>query len=240
VKLRSIILLVGGEGRRLHPITRATPKCLVNVNGRPFLFWLLDFLKTQEIEQVVLCTGHRQEEVVAAIGDSYNNIGIKYSSDGETLVGTGAAVRNALELLDGEPTFVQYGDSYLPISYSQVWDRFIADRADTTMTVFKNDGRYDNSNAHYSNGKILRYRKGIGHGVFSYIDYGLSIMSSKSFARFSGASAFDLGDVFSFLADEGELHGFEVNKRFYEIGSFAGLASFKKFVDDLGVVSEKL
>ena len=66
-----------------------------------------------------------------------------------------------------------------------------------------------------------------------YIDYGLSAMHAQVLTRYEDGSVFDLADMFSMLASEGKLAGFEVTERFYEIGSPAGLAETALYLQRL-------
>jgi hypothetical protein len=69
---------------------------------------------------------------------------------------------------------------------------------------------------------VTEYRKGAPPGTFEYIDYGMSILTSGAFAPFPPGTTFDLAEVLQSLIAAGELAGFEVEERFYEIGSEAG------------------
>jgi NDP-sugar pyrophosphorylase family protein len=63
-----------------------------------------------------------------------------------------------------------------------------------------------------------------------YIDYGLMIMSKKIIQKIPSDSFYDLADILSKLAQNNELLGFEIFKRFYEIGSFQGIQEFDKYI----------
>src|SRR6185503_3490747 len=97
--------------------------------------------------------------VEAVIGDgSAYGLRVRYSSDGERLLGTGGALRKAMPLL-GEAFLVLYGDSYLECDYQAIAGAFLASGRDGLMTVFKNEDRWDKSNVELSEGRIVRYDK---------------------------------------------------------------------------------
>src|SRR3954452_22252294 len=112
-----VALLAGGLATRLRPITETIPKALVDLAGRPFIDHQLDLLRRNGVRTVVLCLGHLGEQVQAHCGDgSRYGLTLRYSFDGDKLLGTGGAIRRAAHLLDGGPdgTFwVMYGDSYM-------------------------------------------------------------------------------------------------------------------------------
>ena len=90
------------------------------------------------------------------------------------------------------------------------------------MTVLKNKGRWDKSNAVFKN-KTLEYNKKNPKKNMNYIDYGLNIVKSSIFYNFPSNKMFDLSDVFEDLSNKSLLAGLEIYDRFYEIGSINGL-----------------
>src|SRR5439155_27259492 len=93
-------VLAGGLATRLRPITQKIPKAMVEVAGRPFIDHQLDLLRRNGIRRVVLCLGYLGEQVAAHVGvGADRGMEIRYSFDGEKLLGTGGALRRALPLL---------------------------------------------------------------------------------------------------------------------------------------------
>ncbi|MHA1293073.1 MAG: phosphocholine cytidylyltransferase family protein [Promethearchaeota archaeon] len=73
------IILAAGRGVRLSPITDKIPKCLVEINGIPFLINTLDALSThKEINEVIIVIGYKKEMIKSLIGNSYKGLKIKY------------------------------------------------------------------------------------------------------------------------------------------------------------------
>ena len=84
------VILAGGLGTRLRPITEKIPKCMAPVGDRPFLFYLLNLLKQHGIKRVVLCIGYLGEQVESYFEDGRKfGITIEYSQEKEKLLGTG-------------------------------------------------------------------------------------------------------------------------------------------------------
>ena len=147
---------------------------------------------------------------------------LSYSFDGPTLLGTGGALKNALPLA-GEKFLVLYGDSYLPIDYAAPIGAFAASGKLGLMTVFQNANRWDSSNVWFEDGEIKSYDKENRTPEMKHIDYGLGILRAEALAPWPNDRPFDLAEVYGRLSKQGELAGFEVHERFYEIGSHAGL-----------------
>ena len=224
-----VAILAGGMGTRLHPITERVPKALIEINGEPFLAHQLRLLRAAGIERVVICIGQHGERIREFAGDGTRfGIAIDYSCDGPVLLGTAGAVRNALPVL-GDAFFVLYGDSYLPCSYREVEQAFLAAGRPGLMTVYHNEGRWDTSNVEFSGGRILAYDKENRTTRMQHIDYGLGVFSRSAFA---GTQHSDLAEVYRDLLCRGQLAAFEVGERFYEIGSFEGLRELSRYLSE--------
>jgi NDP-sugar pyrophosphorylase family protein len=130
-------------------------------------------------------------------------------------------VRRALPQL-GDAFWVTYGDTYLSVPMAEVEETFCRAGRQGLMTVFRNRDAWDSSNVALREGLVAEYRKGAPPGTYEYIDYGMSILTSGAFAPFPSGTTFDLAEVLQSLIAAGELAGFEVEERFYEIGSEIG------------------
>jgi len=223
-----VAILAGGLATRLRPVTEKIPKSLVPVAGKPFLARQLELLHSRGIRRAVLCVGHLGEMIQHEFGNEACGIRLDYAFDGPTLLGTGGAIKRALPLL-GSEFFVLYGDSYLPIEYQPVANFFESTNKLGCMTVYRNDGRYDTSNVVFAENQIKVYDKKNRVPEMHYIDYGLSVFKAAAFDSFPANESLDLAKVMEQLVNTGQLAGFEVQQRFYEIGSPAGLAELGKF-----------
>jgi N-acetyl-alpha-D-muramate 1-phosphate uridylyltransferase len=223
-----VAMLAGGLATRLGALTRETPKCLMEVAGRPFIHHQLRQLNSKGVRRVVLCLGHLGEKVVEAVGDgSAFGMKVDYSFDGPDLRGTAGAVKRALPLL-GPAFFVLYGDSYLDCNYAAVQEAFETAGKLALMTVFRNEGRWDTSNVEFRDGRIIAYDKAARTPAMQYIDYGLSVWDRRAFDVVSESDPCDLSVVSQEMLRRSELAGIEVTERFYEIGSVTGLAETQR------------
>jgi MurNAc alpha-1-phosphate uridylyltransferase len=229
-----VAILVGGLAMRLRPLTEDIPKALIPINGRPFLAHQLDLLKSRGITDVVICAFYRGEQIEEFAGDGNQfGLNIRYSYDGPKPLGTGGAVRKALPLL-GDAFFVLYGDSYLPIDYLAVEEAFKASGKDALMTVYRNKDQGDRSNVQYENGRILAYNKVDRTKEMHYIDYGLGAFKSSAFATFPDNRGLDLAKVYQVLLIAELLAAYEVQQRFYEVGSFEGIRELETYLKEEG------
>ncbi len=224
------IILAGGLARRLSPMTETAPKSMIDVNGEPFIAHQLRLLHARGITKVVIAVGHLGEAIESFVGDGRAfDIQVAFSFDGPQLLGTAGAVKNALPMLD-EAFFVLYGDSYLPFDYRAVQDHFSKSSKAAMMTVYKNDGQWDASNVEYSHGRLLAYDKRHRTDRMKHIDYGLGAFRKAAFNRIPLEQPYDLEELYQELLAEGELEGYEVTQRFYEVGSARGLEEFRNHI----------
>ncbi len=92
-----VAILAGGLATRMGELTHDTPKCLLDVAGRPFVHYQLRQLFQQGVRRVVICLGHLGDKVVAKLGDgSEFGLEVVYSFDGPELRGTAGAIRPRL------------------------------------------------------------------------------------------------------------------------------------------------
>jgi NDP-sugar pyrophosphorylase family protein len=230
-----VAMLAGGLATRLRPLTEQVPKILIDVAGRPFAEHQLDVLQRRGISRVVYCLGYLGQRVVEALGDGRRwGIQLEYVFDGPTLAGTGGALRRALPRL-GDVFFVMYGDSYLDCDYAAVERAFRASGKAGLMTVYRNDNRFDRSNVRFEDGRIVSYDKEASGPAYRHIDYGLGVLTARAFAPWRDVEVpFDLGAVYHGLLVRGDLTGYEMSERFFEIGSLEGLEETRRLLSARG------
>jgi NDP-sugar pyrophosphorylase family protein len=225
-----VAILAGGMATRLRPITEKIPKLLVEVAGEPFFSHQIRLLQQAGLTRLVLCVGHLGEKIVELYGDgSSHGVQIEYSFDGPQLLGTGGALIRALPRL-GDAFYVLYGDSYLPVDYRAVGEYFLHSGKLGLMTVFENQGKYDSSNVWFEAGEIKRYDKRNKTPQMRHIDYGLGLFRSAAFDGAPRDHPVDLAEIQADLLARGELAGYEMRERFYEIGSPAGLEELDRLL----------
>jgi MurNAc alpha-1-phosphate uridylyltransferase len=226
-----VAILAGGLALRMRPLTDSQPKALIEIAGRPFVEHQLALLRRHGLRRVVLLVAYRAEAIQARLGDGRAlGMEISYSSDGERLAGTAGALRRAAPLL-GERFFVLYGDSYLDVDYAAVLDAARRSPLPALMTVFKNEGRHETSNVLFEDGRLLAYDKRAPRPEMRHVDFGLGVLHASVLERVPQDQPADLADLYGTLAAEGRLAGYEVERRFYEIGSPAGLAEMRTLLE---------
>lgn len=109
-----LIVLSGGLGTRLGPLTRETPKPMLQVAGRPFLAHVLDRIQLPELSGIVLAVGFQWQKISSYVGHHWNGIPIQYAVE-KLPLGTGGAIKNAMDMVDGDEALIVNGDTLFDI-----------------------------------------------------------------------------------------------------------------------------
>ncbi len=233
------IILAGGAGTRLRSIVSDRPKSMAGFGARPFLEYQVDLLRRQGVVDLVLCTGYMHELVEAHFGDGRRwGLRIRYAIE-TTPLGTGGAVRNALDLL--EPAFLLLnGDSYLELDMRALFDFHRARRAaeplcrGSVALVRVPDasayGAVDLDDA----GRIVDYGEKCRSGP-AWVSAGVSVLERDLVATLPAATPFSLEkDVLPQALQQGSrFYGFPAQGFFVDIGTPAGHRTFQEFVEGI-------
>lgn len=103
------IILAGGMGKRLKPITDYVPKPLVPIKNIPIIEWQINYLKKFDVDEIIVCTGYKTEMIENYLKTKDIDIKIKFSIEKSPL-GTGGAIKKAGRSIDEESFFVINGD----------------------------------------------------------------------------------------------------------------------------------
>jgi len=230
------VILAGGLGTRLRPLTDSMPKCMVPVLGRPFLAYQLEYLTRHGIRDIILCVGHLGDVIEEHFGDGrLFGVTIRYGREGDRLLGTAGAIKNVEPFLE-DVFFVTYGDSYTVVDFAKIMDYFKSRGRLGLMVVLKNEDRWGRSNV-VVDGEVVRvYDKQRPHPGMRYIDFGVSLFHREAFRDIPAGEPVDLNDVNQRLIAQQQLLAYETHDRFYEIGSVAGLREFETLLR-LGVIA---
>lgn len=223
------VILAGGLGTRLRPLTERIPKPMVEVGGRPFLEYLVRHLAGQGFSRLLMLVGYLGQRVQDHFGDGAGlGIDIDYAWE-EKPLGTGGAVRQALQRLE-KRFLLLYGDSYLPIDYRPVADAFGQSSCLGMVVVYDNrfsDTGVLNNVATDDEGWVVRYEKGRGGEDLKYVEAGVLCLDRDVFAGLPRECAISLEqEVYPALIARRQLRGFVTRQRFFDIGTPARLTEF--------------
>ncbi|MFH1925654.1 MAG: sugar phosphate nucleotidyltransferase [Chloroflexota bacterium] len=214
--------MAGGLGTRLGELTRAMPKVMIPFHGKPFLYYVVRLLENQGIKDIVICAGYLGEQVRDFFGDGREmGVDIKYSEEGKKLLGTGGALKRARDMLDSY-FLVLNGDTYLPIDYHEVEERYLQLGRKALMVVYNNevDTGVRNNIALDNDKMVVRYdREGVSPEL-NYVEAGAVILRKEVLDFVPGGVPISLEDgIYRYLIEQGELAAHIIRQRFYDIGT---------------------
>jgi NDP-sugar pyrophosphorylase family protein len=228
--MTQIVILAGGEATRLYPLTTKIPKSMIMINGVPFIVHQLNLFKRNGISDIVICAGVFSEKIIDYLGDgSKFGVSIRYSIETpDKLLGTLGALKNAYNLLETDFLLI-FGDSYLEIDYQAIYSKFLQMGKLGLMTVVKNEDEFMPNNVEILDGLVIKYDKKKPND-FRYVDYGLSAFKKSVLDLFPKNRNLDLSELNKKLISTNNLAVYEVQEKFYEIGSIQGIKDFEKYL----------
>ncbi|MCQ2071066.1 MAG: NDP-sugar synthase [archaeon] len=234
--VRQAVIMVGGKGTRLYPLTINRPKPALPVLDRPCLKYLIGNMAAAGLKQIYLACGFRSDLLRETIGDG-SDLGVEIIySDEETPLGTGGAMKLLEDRLD--ETFVAAnGDALLDIDvYSQIQEHFRTD-AQVTIALTSVDNPCEFGIARVvEDGRILEFKdKPRSDEVFSnYINAGVYVVQKKVLGRVPKNTFYDFSkDLVPILAKEGErIQSFPLKGAWRDVGRPADLIGANVFMAD--------
>lgn len=227
------VILAGGLGTRLRPLTDQIPKVMVLVKGKPFLLRLLELLKSQGVNDTVLCIGYLGERVKVFFGERESlGLRIRYSEEKETLLGTGGALKQAQDLLKAH-FFVINGDTYLPVDYSELERAFLRRGKKALMVVYENqkDTGVKNNVELDSDLMVIRYDKESPNSTLKYVEAGVLVLRREVLDLIKERCPISLEKgLYPYLIQQGELAAYVTEQRFYDIGTPEQQRIFEEFL----------
>jgi NDP-sugar pyrophosphorylase family protein len=231
------VILCGGLGTRLKPITEKIPKGLVEIYDKPFLQWQLEYLAEHGIERVLLLCSHLGEQIEREFGSEFDGMDLQYSFEKPEPLGTGGALKLALPKLD-EVFWLFNGDSFLEIDMDAMWNS--AKDFDAMVSAFRDvDKSMVIPNLKIANmsgkfGTVNDYKKdgGLEQG-YNAIESGVYIIKKSVIQNYRPTShRFQLEHFWPSLIANKKLGAYFERRNFYDIGTPERLKVFESWLRD--------
>ena len=173
------VVLCGGMGLRLQSVIGEAPKGMAEVAGRPFLELLLRQLCRHGFQRAILAVGYQRDAIRMHFGDHAFGLEIVYSEETYPL-GTGGALRNAVEHITSDSLLVLNGDSYTNVDLTHFLDHCRETAADAGVVVVPADGRSDCGFALLdADGRMEGFNEKQAPVDASYVNAGIYLLSRQ-------------------------------------------------------------
>ena len=227
--INTLVVLAGGLGTRLYPLTKNIPKILIDIEDKKFLEIQYNLYKKKGIKNFIyLCQHYSNQIREFCEKKNFNNTLIV--DDGFKRLGTGGSLKKNINLLPND-FYLTYGDSYLDYDLSKIEKKYTYSNK-CIMTLYSNKDINHKNNVLVKNGEIIKIDK-INNYKFNYIDYGLFLFNKKLVKRSMmkiKKKNFDLSLIIQILHSKSLLDCSYSKKKFQEIGSFKGIEQLKKTI----------
>lgn len=225
------VILAGGLGTRLRPITDTIPKPMITFHGKPFLEYIIEMLVEQGFKKVVLLLGYLPEKVTEYFGDGKKfGLEIEYSiSNVED--DTGLRLQKAKPLLD--PVFtLLYCDNYWPMDFEKMWEKYLHANVSALVTVYMNRDNYTKSNIRIdAEDYIELYDKTRQAPNLQGVDIGFFILKRELIDLIPEGNHNFEKTVMPRLIEEKEIITYPTEHRYYSVGSHERLKLTNAFLN---------
>lgn len=127
------IILCGGKGERLRPLTESTPKPLVHLKGRPILSYLLDHLRKFGIKHIVIAAGFQAEKIIHYFKENYRDLNVTIVNSGD--VDIIDRIKACVPHIKGD-FILLYGDTLADVNFNQLQEFHFSSRSKATITLW--------------------------------------------------------------------------------------------------------
>jgi mannose-1-phosphate guanylyltransferase len=230
------VILAGGLGTRMRPITETIPKPMIAVAGKPFLQHQLELLSGAGCDRALLLVAYLGEQIQEYFGNGAKfGCDISYSFE-PTLLGTGGALKNAEAQLQDYFVLVN-GDTYLGVDYRALGKEFVTANCSALIVAYEKPtatsrdipARFLPNNLGVdAHSVVTAYRKRDPEGL-SHIDAGVIVLKKEILAGLPARQKCSLEEeIYPSLIARGEMRAWVTHEPFYDMGSPAGLAALEE------------
>lgn len=211
-----VVLMAGGLGSRLHPLTIETPKPLLPVGERPLLETIIEGFVNQGFADFRICVNYKAEMIEAHFGDGAKwNVKIEYLQEEEVL-GTAGGLRNLKEQPTA-PIIVMNGDLLTKINYQQLLDFHLQNDAAATMCVREYEWQVPFGVVELDHNRLTRITEKPVHK--SFVNAGIYVLEPPLLETIPADGACDMTTLFDTMIDDGRsVVAFPIREYWLDVG----------------------
>lgn len=214
---REAIILAGGLGTRLKKISGELPKPMVPIAGKPFLHYILTYLKHFGFNHIVLSVGYRHETIVDLFGQEFLGMKLDYAIEEEPL-GTGGAIVFASGLCREEQVFILNGDTYFEADPDKL-GHFHREKASSLSLCLKELENTERYGTVMMEKNLVVSFTGRGSGLGGLINGGVYLLDKSLLDEHKWPEKFSFElDLLTLLAGQRRIHGMVSPGYFIDIG----------------------
>ncbi len=208
--INTALILAGGLGTRLRPLTDHLPKPLLPIKSKPILQHVIENLKSHGVEKIILSIGYKADQIEDYFKDgSWLGVKISYLLDGAEPLGTGGAIKKAAVGLD-EPLFVIWGDNLTNVNYTELYQTYLNDKKTVTMVLTPREDIENFGVAKLDGSKILAFieKPKREEAPSNLINAGAIILEPQSLVLLPDGKSSIEYDFYQKIAPQGEISAY--------------------------------
>lgn len=214
-----VVILCGGRGTRLQSIVSDRPKPMAEIEGRPFLDILINYIKGFGFKRFILSVCHMSDFIKSYYRDKLHSLEIIFSCENEPL-GTGGAVKFAEIFICSDPFLVMNGDSFCPVDMNQFIDFHNQKDALLSMVIVESNDSKDFGQIILDDSqRIIRFEEKKKRNGKSFINAGIYLFKRDILSLIPPNIKYSLEyDLFPTLVGK-KLYGFITKEKLIDIGT---------------------
>lgn len=215
-KQNRVVLMVGGLGTRLHPLTENTPKPMLKVGNKPILQTIVEKFAEYGFINIIMCVNYKSHIIEDYFGDgSAFGVNIEYVLE-EQRMGTAGAL-SLLRSVPNEPFFVMNGDLLTNVNFEHLLDYHTSQNALATMCVREYDFQVPYGVVNINEGKITSIIEKPVHKFF--VSAGIYMLSPETLNMIPKNEFYDMPTLFEkIIVSEGRASSFPIHEYWLDIG----------------------
>lgn len=227
--IKQAVILAGGLGTRLKPFTDDNPKPMYPINGKPFIGYLIEQIKSFGIENILILLGYMPEKIMKYLGNG-EGFGVTISYDITPVeFQTGDRILHIRDKLE-HVFLLMYCDNYCPINYMRLKQEFIRNDAWIQVSAYANKDQYTKSNLNIDQDSRIRcYDKKRTTSDLQGVDIGYAIVRADLLDRISIETQNFESVAYPYAVQNKKMFATVTEHRYYSVGSWERIELTKKF-----------
>jgi NDP-sugar pyrophosphorylase family protein len=220
--IKQVVILAGGEGTRLRPVTYEIPKPLVPVQGKPILTWLLAWFRRYGVDHAKIIIAPRWRSAFEAWKETQErNNEIQLIEERQPMGTMGSIVHDLQPELGAEPFFVSNGDQLMDLDLEALTRAHLRAMSRATIGLIQVANPSEYGVVEMDQTRIVRFHEKPKEPPTNLISSGLYLIEPNAFAEVDRSKSFLMfeKDLFPFLAESGQLCGCALEGQWHDCGT---------------------
>lgn len=236
--IHTAVILAGGKGKKLRPLTLELPKAMLPIKGKPLLEYTIQNLKNNNIRDIIICIGYLGDQIKTHFGDGKKfGVHVTYSQENEPLQ-TGGAIAKLKNILNNKPFLVIHGDTLTTLNFADLisFHNKYGTLVTVALTTTTNPQYFGQIQLHGTT--LVKFFQNTENSKIRthLIHCGMYVCDREIFQYFPDKKAFLFEDVISDLIQKKKITGFIFEEQWFDVGNFE---SYEKTIKEFQNLNQK-